>query len=135
MREPAYRQSRPDEDMPAVGGIDHDRIDSASQEGIARVNAGVGRVANASIGQLGPGVAAVCGLVDANARLTAGRAAVPLTRAEVKRVSAGIVRIGDERADRILRGIGSQPLPLRIGSKGVVCPPDAATGSANPEAA
>ena len=130
MRQPAYSQSRPDEDMLRVGGIDHDRVNSASQEGIARVHTGVGPVANASIGQLRPAGAAVGGLVDANARLAAGRAAVPLARAEVKRVPADIVRIGDQRADRILRDIGSQPRPGRIGSKSVVCQPDAATGSA-----
>src|SRR4029077_20463697 len=135
MGEPTHRERRNDKKVLRLGRVVGYLVDTASQEGVARVRTGVGGVADTGVGELCPSVAAVRGFVYTDARLASGRAAVALTRAEVKRVPAGVVRIGDERADRVLREIGSQKRPRRIGGKGVVRPPDAASGATYPKAA
>src|SRR5437660_12124557 len=113
MRESAYGQSRADEDVLRVARIDSDLVDAAPQERVTRVHTRVGRVADTGVGKLRPSVAAIRGFVDTDPSLATGGAAIPLTRAEIKRVPAGVVRIGDERANRVLRQIGSQKRPGR----------------------
>ena len=100
------------------------------------VDAGVGRVADALVGELLPVVAAVRRLVDADASLTAGRAAVALAGAEVERVVLLVGRIQHELTDRVLVEIlWVDLLPHRIGASDVVRPPDAAARGAGPDAA
>jgi hypothetical protein len=71
MREAANGLGRADEDVIRVSRIDDDPVDPAPQEGVARVRASVSRVADAGIGELRPGVAAVRGLVNTDARFAA----------------------------------------------------------------
>ena len=86
-------------------------------------------------GELRPVVAAVRRLVDADTGLAAGAAPIGLTRAEVERVAGRIVRIGGQRADRVLRDPAREVRPARIRGESVVRPPNASAGDADPEPA
>ena len=126
MGETADGERGADEEMLWVGRIDNDPVDPAAQEGIARVRAGVSCVVDTGVRQLRPRVAAVRSLVDTDACFAPGRAAVPLARADVERVPAGVVRIGDESADGVESEDASEPCPSGARGQGVVGPPDAA---------
>src|SRR5207253_10225024 len=64
VREAANGDRRADEEVVRVSGIDGDLVDPAPQEGVARVHAVVGRVADTGVRQLRPRVASVGSLVD-----------------------------------------------------------------------
>src|SRR5207249_5211856 len=133
VREPAHAQRGADEEVLRVGGIDGDLVDPAPQEGVARVRAGVGRVVDTGIGQLRPRVATVRGLVDTDAGFTPRGTAVSLACADVERVPARVVGIRSESADGVESQNAGEPCPARICRQGVVRPPNAAAGAADPE--
>src|SRR5207248_153247 len=113
-----------------------DRADAAAEEGVLpRVDARVDRIADAGVMELRPVLPAVGGLVDPDARLAAGGAAVRLAGAEVERVVV-VARVEHERPDRVLVEIlGAQLLPDGIRCQRVLRPPDAAAGDSGPEPA
>ena len=81
VRESTDSLRRPDEDVIRVARVDDDGVDSAAKEGVVvRHHARIGGVADALVVELRPGFAAVRRLVDADAGLAAGGAAVALTR-------------------------------------------------------
>ena len=122
--------------MVRVRRVYEDLADAAPEEGVStRRDAGVRGVAHAGVGELRPVVAAVRGLVDADARFATGAAPIRLARPEVERVPGRIARGGRQRADRVLRDPAREVCPARICRQGIVRPPHAAAGAANPETA
>src|SRR5262249_55244454 len=87
------------------------------------------------IRQLRPRVAPIRGLVNPDAGFASGGAPVPLARTDVERVPARIVGIGDESANGVKSQDASKPRPTRVCRQGVVRPPNAAAGGADPETA
>ena len=136
-RDAADTAGRGDVDDIAVPGIDDDRADRAAGEGIARIGAvGWRRQRGDGRREVRPGVAAVRGLVDAHARLRVRRD-VRLAGARIERVTAGVGRVDDQRADGIGAETAGDVLPFlgRIGVKRFIGAPDAAAGRRDVEAA
>ena len=105
---------------------------------VARNRAGIRRVADARVAELRPVVALVGRLVDADAGLAAGGAAVGLARAEVERPVLRVGRVERQRPDRVLRHLGvvtRDLVPVGIRRERVVAAPDAAACDADPELA
>src|SRR5436190_915580 len=139
VREAANPESRADEQVARVPRVDHDRVDAAAEE---RVDPGrcarVRRGAHARVLQLLPVLAAVGRLVDADAGLAAGRAAVRLAGAEVERVVLAVLAPGRERQrpNRVLVEIvRAHLLPRRVRGDRVVRVPDAAACDSGPQLA
>src|SRR5437868_760954 len=76
---------RSDQDVARIARVDHDRVDASSEERISGVHARVGRIVDALVGELGPRLAGVGGLVDAYACLAPRRAAIAFAGAEIDR--------------------------------------------------
>src|SRR5207245_8030636 len=83
--------------------------------------------------EMGPTVAAVRRLVDAEAGLGVTRG-VWLARADVERIARGIARVERHGADRVRGEAAGDENPVRRGRKAVVSPPDAAGVSADVDA-
>src|SRR5262249_34679919 len=137
VRQTANGLGRPDEDVVGVARVDDDAVDPTAEE---RVLAGgrtvVRRVVDAGVGELRPLIAAIRRLVDADAGLTAGRAAVALAGPEVQRLALRVGGIEGENADgRLVEIADLHLLPVRRRGGGVVSAPDAAAGGAGPDGA
>src|SRR5262249_60453997 len=79
MREPAHAECRRSVDVVRVRWVDEDLADAAPKEGVSTGrDARVHGVVHAGVGELRPVVAAIRGLVDADARFAAGAAAIGL---------------------------------------------------------
>ena len=136
MRHPADAECGRSVDVVCVRRVDKDLADAAPEEGVStRRDTRVRSVAHAGVGELRPVVAAVRGLVDTDARLAAGAAAIGLAGTEVERVAARVVGISGQRADRVLRDPAREVCPARVRCESVVRPPNATAGGANPETA
>ena len=81
-------------------------------------------------------LAVVGRLVDAHARFASGRAAIGLAGTQIERASGVVGGIERQRSDRSLIKIARMELfPIGIVRERVVRPPDAASGSADPDTA
>ena len=80
--------------------------------------------------ELRPRVSAVGGFVDPHAGLGVGRD-VRLAGPRIQRSAGQIVRVTDQRSDRVCREAAGHELPLRVTGQGVLRPPDAAAGRAH----
>src|SRR5437870_12038466 len=145
-RERAARRHRDTADAPRGADVDRtavddDRADRAAVERRPTVGTDGGRRAAASLAgntcagsEMGPSVAAVRRLVDAEAGLGV-TGAVWLARSDVEGIARGIARVERHRADRVRREAAGDENPLRRGRQAVVSPPDPAAGSADVDAA
>ena len=145
-RERAARRYRDTADTPRGADVDRaavddDRADRAGVERRPAVGTDGGRRAAARLAgntcarsEMGPSVAAVRRLVDAEAGLgvTGG---VWLARSDVEGIAGGIARVERHRADRVRGEAAGDESPVRRGRKAVVGTPDAAAGSADVDAA